>query len=222
MTLVAVLALPAGTALARQGTGKGERGPAPRACVELRAKMGVANFRAAFGSNVNRHNAFGKCVRDQRRVNQQMRKLAVEQCRQEAHDDLGQQEGNAGDDDSDSGDETGEDPGDELDAEGGATGSVAECVDHKLKRLAQAQNERFAKAARTCKRQLASHRKGRIARRGNAFARCVRAHVRSGAEDRDDRGSEPGDDGADDGDDAGGEPGDDDEAVEEPGDDAEE
>jgi hypothetical protein len=181
LALVAVLALP-GAALAAQGGKKGERGPASRACAQLRAKMGVANFRAAFAAGHKPRAAFGKCVSDQRRTGDRLRKLATEQCRQEADEDSGEQ-GEEGPDESEpedtSGDESGEESGGELGAEGGADASLADCVANKLKRLAQAHNERYANAARTCKQKVAA-RKGRIARRGNAFGRCVRALVRAG------------------------------------------
>ncbi len=188
LTLVALLAIP-GSAMAQQGARKGERGPAPRACAQLRAKMGVANFRAAFGTG-NGRNAFGRCVSDQRRVAKRMRTLAQQQCSTEAAEHPGEETGEEpgdesepGDEGDESGDESGEDSGDELEAEGGPRESIADCVAQKLKRLAQAQNKRYANAARTCKQKVAA-RKGRVARRGHAFGRCVRALARAGDDEQ--------------------------------------
>ena len=224
VTLVAVLALP-GAALAKQGADKGGRGPAPGACVQLRAKLGVANFRAAFAAGHKARSAFRKCVRDQRLVTKRMHKLAQQQCRTEAGEDHGKEAGEdpgdesePGDEGDESGDESGEDSGDELDATGGPDKSLADCVAQKLKRLAQAHNKRYANAARTCKSRLVA-RKGRIARRGNAFGRCVRALVRAGDDGREGEKSEPGED--EQGEDAGEEPGDD-EVADEPSDEVEE
>ena len=78
--------VPGGT---NPGPGEGKGKSPAKACKQLRADMGLDAFRAAFGTNHNGRNAFGKCVSRMARMKSDADRVAavqrieqaVEQCR---------------------------------------------------------------------------------------------------------------------------------------------
>jgi hypothetical protein len=83
--LLAALILPA-AAFADEPTGQDQENAA-RACSALRASMGLDLFRQTYGTAAsNRRNAFGKCVSQWARAEQQNRQSARSQCAAEQAD----------------------------------------------------------------------------------------------------------------------------------------
>jgi hypothetical protein len=83
--LLAALVVPA-AAFAADPPGQ-DRANAARACSALRASMGVATFRQTYGTAAsNRRNAFGRCVSQLTRAEQQNRQSARAACEAEKND----------------------------------------------------------------------------------------------------------------------------------------
>ena len=78
--LLAALAMPAGAAAKNS---PGEVKNAAKHCKALRAEMGVDAFRAEFGANKNRRNAFGKCVAKHARGEHRAAQKALRECKAE-------------------------------------------------------------------------------------------------------------------------------------------
>jgi hypothetical protein len=70
-------------------TGK-DKSNAARECRALKKAMGTENFREAFGTNKNKHNAFGKCVskksREEARERRSAKRNAAKDCKAEQDD----------------------------------------------------------------------------------------------------------------------------------------
>ena len=139
--------MPGGT---NPGPGEGMGKSPAKACKQLRADMGLDAFRAAFGTNHNGRNAFGKCVSklarmksDEARATAVTRiEQAVMQCqaRVTSDDDRGKEHGKHhsrhtsatldrrhGDDD-DQGDDTGSGKGKSHGRHRDDRGGLARCV----------------------------------------------------------------------------------------------
>jgi hypothetical protein len=83
--LLAALIVPA-AAFAEDGAGQ-DQANAARACSALRTSMGLDLFRQTYGTAAsNRRNAFGKCVSQWTRAEQQNRQSARSQCAAEQAD----------------------------------------------------------------------------------------------------------------------------------------
>jgi hypothetical protein len=80
---IAMIAMPAG-AVAKQGQNGKLKSNAARLCKQLKKDMGADAFKAAYGSNENKSNAKGKCVKYTKRTLRSMRAAAREACAQPA------------------------------------------------------------------------------------------------------------------------------------------
>lgn len=78
--LVVALAMPAG---ATAKVSRGEVKTAAKHCKALRAQMGTVAFRAQFGANQNKRNAFGRCVAKYARGEHRAAKKALRECKAE-------------------------------------------------------------------------------------------------------------------------------------------
>ena len=61
------LAIPAGTAMAQDSETPTPKQSASQACRDERSQVGAEVFRATYGTNKNKKNAFGKCVSSQQK-----------------------------------------------------------------------------------------------------------------------------------------------------------
>jgi hypothetical protein len=85
MALVALMVAPAAEA-APQPT-KVDRMNAGQSCKALRESMGIQTFRMTYGTNANRHNAMGRCVRQWAHTERDNRIAAREACKAEREAD---------------------------------------------------------------------------------------------------------------------------------------
>src|SRR4028119_366694 len=83
-TTMLALAFPAG-ALAEE-TAPSPAKNAAKTCDALRTASGEANFKAAFGTNKTKSNAFGKCVSKQESTEEKAVKTAKNSCKTEQED----------------------------------------------------------------------------------------------------------------------------------------
>ncbi len=78
-----------GVTAASAVTGK-DKANAARECRALKKAMGTDNFRDAFGTNKNKHNAFGKCVsrksREEAKERRSAKRNAAKDCKAERDD----------------------------------------------------------------------------------------------------------------------------------------
>ena len=168
-TTMLALALPA-TASAQ------ETAPAPaknaaQTCKDMRTAAGEANFKAAFGTNKTKSNAFGKCVSKQTKIEEAAVKAAKSTCKAEQ-----------------------DDPNFAA-AHGGKTfnqfygtnkngkNAYGKCVSAQAKAKHDDETETKVKATKACKTELrAIGRKAFIAKYGgkaNAFGKCISAEAKA-------------------------------------------
>jgi hypothetical protein len=159
------LLLPAG-ALAQSSPTSADRANAAQVCRAQRAQMGPATFKATYGTNADRSNAFGKCVERQMHAQNAIRHEALRQCKAEQDDPtfvvshggktFGQYYG------------------------GGAKNALRNCVAAKSEAASAHQSQQTVNAAQSCRAQRAAmgardfglvYGTGR--KRANAFGRCV-------------------------------------------------
>ena len=80
MAAVAALAVPLAASASVSHT---DVSNAAQFCKKLRADLGSETFKQTYGTNKNRHNAYGKCVSKFARVSDENHSDAVKQCRTE-------------------------------------------------------------------------------------------------------------------------------------------
>ena len=147
---------------------------AAQQCRAQRTAIGSAAFRALYGTNTNRSNAFGKCVSKMARANAQARVSAQRQCRAEQSDP-----------------NFAATHGGKTFAEFYGTGkngknAFGRCVSSKAKAARDAQQAAVINAAKACKaerradpeafrKKYGTNQNGR-----NAFGRCVSITARRG------------------------------------------
>jgi hypothetical protein len=86
LSLIAAGACLAVPAVALADSSDGTTTSPAQACKHLRTGMGTTAFKAAYGTNANRSNAFGKCVSKQTRAQESDRSSAAKQCKAEQAD----------------------------------------------------------------------------------------------------------------------------------------
>ncbi|MDP8911602.1 MAG: hypothetical protein M3M94_06005 [Actinomycetota bacterium] len=172
--VAAALSLFGTTALADNPPSTQDRQNAAQQCRAQRTAIGASAFRALYGTNANRSNAFGKCVSKMARVNHDARSNAQTQCRQEQNDP-----------------NFASTHGGKTFAEFYGTGkhgknAFGRCVSLKAKAARQAEQHAIINAAKACKAERradpdAFRMKYGTNRNGkNAFGKCVAAKARQG------------------------------------------
>jgi len=193
--LVAALAMPAG---ASAELAPSDFKNAAKYCKALRAELGVDAFRAQFGSNKGKRNAFGKCVAKHARGEHRAAKLALRECKAEYATDpaafmtkygaqpvaqslLGRP-GERG---------QGEDTDETRPAKPGADvrRAIKRCVKLKLQKVTTDRREALENAVEQCKEERGETEELRAAFRNkygtnenkrNALGKCVSQKVRDG------------------------------------------
>jgi hypothetical protein len=170
---LAAAALP-GAALAAATPTPADQSNAAKTCRAERTQMGDATFRATYGTNANRSNAFGKCVSKHARLEQQAREgapdSAARKCREEQQRDEAAFRARWG-------------------TNRNGRNAFGKCVaaqaqNHQQERR-QAQLQADVNAARTCRAERAKdpvafrNKYGTNRNKSNAFGRCVSQHARA-------------------------------------------
>jgi hypothetical protein len=164
VVFAAVLAVPA-LAVAGSPPSQADHAAAVKQCSSERTAMGAAPFKALYGSNANKSNAFGKCVSKLAQQNEQDRSNAAAQCRTERSGDPAAFAAKYGK---------------------GADHAAAfgKCVSQKAKAAAAARVQATVNAAKACwsERQadVAAFKAkyGTGASKSNAFGKCVSGKVK--------------------------------------------
>ena len=168
-TTMLALAFPAG-ALA-EATAPSAAKNAAKTCSALRTASGEANFKAAFGTNKTKSNAFGKCVSKQTTVEEKAVKAAKNTCKTEQADPNFA----AGHD------------GKTFDQFYGTNkngkNAYGKCVSAKAKAKNAEETETQVKAGKTCKAERKElGREAFTAKYGgkaNAFGKCISAEAKA-------------------------------------------
>jgi hypothetical protein len=168
-TLIAIIAiallLPAG-ALAQSSPTGADRANAAEACRAQRAQMGPTTFKATYGTNADRSNAFGNCVERQAHAQNAIRQEALRQCKAEQDDPtfVVSHGGKTF----------------EQYYGGGAKNALRNCVAAKSEAATAHQSQETVNAAQSCRLQRAAMGArdfgllyGTGKKRANAFGRCV-------------------------------------------------
>lgn len=168
-TAMLALAMPAG-ATAQETTPAPEKNAA-KTCKALRAASGEANFKAAFGTNKTKSNAFGKCVSKQVKVEEAAVKAAKNSCKTEQ------------DDPNFAAGHDGKTFNQFYGTNKNGNNAYGKCVSAKAKAKNDQETETLAKAGKTCKTELREiGRKAFIAKYGgkaNAFGKCISAEAKA-------------------------------------------
>jgi hypothetical protein len=160
----ALLALPA-LAVAGSPPSPADHAAAVKQCSSERTAMGAAPFKALYGTNANKSNAFGKCVAKLAQQNEQNRSNAAAACRSERSADPAAFAGKYG---------TG----------AKHANAFGNCVSGKAKAAAAAQVQATENAAKDCwterKADPAAFKSkyGTNASKSNAFGKCVSGKVK--------------------------------------------
>ena len=168
-TTMLALAFPAG-ALAEE-TAPSPKTNAAKTCKALRAASGEANFKAAFGTNKTKSNAFGKCVSKQTKTEQAARTEAKNSCKAEQADPAFAESHD----------------GKTFDQFYGTNknfkNAYGKCVSAKAKAKNADETEIQVKAAKTCKTERKTiGREAFTAKYGgkaNAFGKCISAEAKA-------------------------------------------
>jgi hypothetical protein len=162
--VTALLALPA-LAVAGSPPSPADQAAAVKQCSSERTAMGVAPFKALYGTNANKSNAFGKCVSKLAQQNEQDRSNAAAQCRTERSADPAAFATKYG---------TGKNH----------ANAFGNCVSTKAKAAAAVQVQATENAAKACwnERKLDpaafKAKYGTNANKSNAFGKCVSGKVK--------------------------------------------
>jgi hypothetical protein len=187
--LVAALALPAGAAAKNS---PGEVKNAAKHCKALRAGMGVDAFRAQYGANKSKRNAFGRCVSKFARAEHRAAQKALRECKAEYVADPAAFLEKYGETPVGTISERPAKPeGDAPDAQPDTAvrAAIKKCVSLKLQALRAERRELLENAAKQCKEERGDTEDSRAAFREkyganengrNAFGKCVSQKVRKG------------------------------------------
>jgi hypothetical protein len=166
-SLVAVLALVALPAAAFAAEAP-EQKSAAQLCQEQKKAMGDVAFKALYGTNANKANAFGKCVSKQNAQAGENRANAAKACAEERKT-LGEQAFR-----------------DKYGKNGNKANAFGKCVSAKAQAETAAEQAATIKAAKTCKAERKAMgdaafkaRYGTNANKANAFGKCVSKHTRA-------------------------------------------
>src|SRR2546426_3981981 len=136
-------------------------------CKGLRADMGVAAFKQAYGTNHNKSNALGKCVSKNARVEDQNHSDAVKQCKAESNANQSAFIAKYG-------------PGTH------GNSAFGKCVSQKQDQADQQNHDAIVNAAKQCRDERAKDpaafkdKYGTNANKRNAFGKCVSKLAREG------------------------------------------
>ena len=133
---------------------------ASKYCKAVRADVGTTTFRATYGTNKHKSNAFGKCVSGQARVEHANHSNAVSDCRDERAEDTAAFNEKYG---------TGRN----------GSNALGKCVSQKSKAASDDQEEATVKAAKACRTERSEDaaafkaKYGTNRNKSNAFGKCV-------------------------------------------------
>lgn len=169
-TALLALALPVG-ASAQDTPAPSPKQNAAKTCKALRAASGEANFKAAFGTNKTKSNAFGKCVSKQKKVEAASVKASKSACKAE-QDDPNFAAGHDG--------KTFEQF---YGTNKNGKNAYGKCVSSKAKAANAEETETLTTAGKTCKAERKElGRKAFTAKYGgkaNAFGKCISAEAKA-------------------------------------------
>jgi hypothetical protein len=155
-----------------------------QACKQLRTGMGTTAFKAAYGTNANRSNAFGKCVSKQIRAQQSDRISAAKQCKAE-HGDASFAAGHGG-----------KTFAEVYGTNKNGRNAFGRCVSKKAGQTQEDRVDATVNAARTCKaerRSLGSDafaEKYAASKGRSAFGRCVSTTAKAKQAEQEQEGSQ--------------------------------
>ena len=161
LSVATALAIPS-AALAEGGTTDPAKNAAV-ACKQMRSDMTSAIFKATFGTNKNKSNAFGKCVSRQTKTEKTNLSNASKDCKAE-RDSMGKDAFNG-----------------KYATNKKKTNGFGKCVSGKAKAQSDEQVEAKVNAAKTCKDERAQdpaafkEKWGTNKNKKNAFGKCVSA-----------------------------------------------
>lgn len=167
IVLAAALALP-GSALAADNKSSAAKGAA-KACKAERDAMGKATFRATYGTNKKRRNAFGKCVSKQTRAERADARGASEACKAEREADREAFTAKYG---------TGKK----------GRNALGKCISAQRKEAREERSETRVNAAKACKTERRAdsdafrEKYGTNRNKRNAFGKCVSQTAKAMAE----------------------------------------
>jgi hypothetical protein len=174
MTRIAILsafvALAVPAAVAAQTTTPSPENSASAACKAERKAMGEATFKATYGTNRNKSNAFGKCVSKRTRSEQANASNAAKQCKAERADpNFAANHG-------------GKTFAQFYGANKNGENAYGKCVSAKAKAASEAQTRANVNAAKKCKADRKADPAAFAAKWGtrrNAFGKCVSATAKA-------------------------------------------
>jgi hypothetical protein len=141
-------------------------GNVPQSCRGLRAAMGAKVFGLTFGTNKNRHNAFGKCVSKQVHKQATNQTNAAQACRAEQAADATAFAGKYG-------------------TNANKSNAFGKCVSQHAKQKTHEQEQATVNAAKTCKAERQSlgvdafnSKWGTNHNKRNAFGKCVSRYAK--------------------------------------------
>jgi hypothetical protein len=159
--LLAVLTLGALPAIAFAEEAPAQKSAA-QLCQEQKTAMGITAFKALYGTNANKSNAFGKCVSKQNAQSAEQKQNAAKACADERKT-LGEQAFR-----------------DRYGTNDNKTNAFGKCVSTKAQAAQAAQQAATINAARTCKAERKAMgdtafrtKYGTNANKSNAFGKCV-------------------------------------------------
>jgi hypothetical protein len=142
-------------------------------CTQERVTMGTANFNAAYGTNADKSNAYGKCVAKAASLAQQDLNNAARSCKTEQADpNFAANHGGKTFDQF-----YGATPGKNADAN-----AYGKCVSAKVKSATAKQASKAGSAARSCRADLKADKAAFAAKWGtgtSAFGKCVSSTSKS-------------------------------------------
>jgi hypothetical protein len=166
-SLVAALALVALPAAAF-AEGAPEQKSAAQLCQEQKTAMGDVAFKALYGTNANKANAFGKCVSKQNAQASENHTNAAKACSEERKT-LGEQAFR-----------------DKYGKNGNKANAFGKCVSANVQAETAAEQAATIKAAKACKAERKAlgdaafkAKYGTNANKANAFGKCVSKHTRA-------------------------------------------
>jgi hypothetical protein len=161
IALLTALAVPAVT-LADNTPSPANQSTAQKRCRDQLKSMETKDFRALYGTNKNKRNAFGKCVSKLAREELENRQNAAKKCRDERSADA---------------DAFAEKYGTNPNGKN----AFGKCVSEKAQGQSQDEQEATLNAAKACKAERADDRaafRDKYGHKRNAFGKCVSAKVK--------------------------------------------
>jgi hypothetical protein len=141
-------------------------GNVPQSCRSLRSQMGVKTFRETYGTNKNRHNAFGKCVSKLAKQQNANQSNAAQTCKAEQAADPKAFDEKYG-------------------TNANKSNAFGKCVSQHAQQKTEQQQQATLNAAQTCKAERAAigtkafnDKYGTNHNKRNAFGKCVSQHAK--------------------------------------------